>query len=89
MGASSVYITMITSRHRAGRWQPTSSQTSGVKSGSGLRSVCEVRHRCNCCCLRDAHASERQGCRATEREAEDRYGPPALSCRLHLCPAKA
>jgi len=28
--------------------------------------VCEVRHRCDCCCLRDAHASERQGCRATE-----------------------
>jgi hypothetical protein len=34
--ASSVYIT---SRHRAGRRQPTSCQTSGVKSGSGLRGV--------------------------------------------------
>ena len=61
MGASSAYITMITSRHRAGRRQPTSSQTSGVKSGSGLRCVCEVRHRCDCCCLRDActRASDR------------------------------
>jgi len=52
MGASSIYSS---SRRTDG---PAANQLSGrqlVNLGQGS----EVRHRCDCCCLRDAHASSR------------------------------
>lgn len=61
LGASSVYIIIITSRHTVGPGgdgsQPAvKRQVSNLGQGCA---VCEVRHRCDCCCLRDAHASDR------------------------------